>query len=249
MRLLYQDNQVQVWNGDSRDLSMVDDEGAGLVLTSPPWWNGGDYEHADQIGFGQSYADFHDDLRRVSEECLRCLLPGGAIILWMADLCRGGGCVPLAADTHRTLQLAGFVYEATYYWHSRPILPLPAPEVCVPMTARLVHSAQALIAYRKPGIRVPPPPEIVEASRIDPQEFRDSQQAVWTPDPANDSPYGRLIRLWSYTDDMVLEPFAGAGAAVPVLAKKLGRRCVAVELNEAACAQAIERVRETTFGG
>jgi site-specific DNA-methyltransferase (adenine-specific) len=244
LRLYYHDDRVQVWNGDARDLSIVDDESAGLVLTSPPWWNGGDYRHKDQIGFGQTYEEFHDSIRRVGQECLRCLLPGCAMILWMADLYREGGSVPLAADTHRPLQQAGFVYESTYYWYAWPRIPLPSPETCVPMTARPLHQAQVLIIYRKPGVRPPPPPEIVKASRIDPEEYRDSLQAVWTPGPLIDEPYGRLIRLWSYVDDIVLEPFAGEGAAVPVLAKQLGRRCIAVELNESICLQTVARVSE-----
>ena len=57
-------------------------------------------------------------------------------------------------------------------------------------------------------------------------------------------PYGRLIRLWSFVDDIVLDPFAGEGAAVPVLSKQLGRMCIAVELNEATCAHTAEPVRE-----
>lgn len=244
MHLYYQDDRAQVWNGDARDLSIVDDESVGLVLSSPPWWDGGDYRHENQIGFGQSYRDFHDSLELVSRECFRCLFPGSAIILWMADMNRMEGPVPLAADTHLPLQQAGFVYEATYYWYSHPDIPLPSPEACVPMTARLTQLVSVLIAYRKPGTRNPPSPEIVEASRIDPHEYQDSLQPVWTAGPLIEDPYARLIRLWSFVDDIVLDPFAGAGAAVPVLSKTLGRRSIAVELNESACAQTAERVRK-----
>lgn len=243
MRPEYQDDRVQVWNGDSRDLSIVADETIALTLTSPPWWNGGNYGHRDQIGFGQSYDAFHNDLEQVAKECLRCLIPGCAIILWMADLCRGGICTPLAADTHRTLQKAGFVFEGTFYWYGRAVLPLPAPETCTPTTARLTHTAQTLIVYRKHGERPPPAPEIVSASLIDPEEYRDSLEPIWTPDARNDNPYGRLIRLWSYIDDIVLEPFAGEGAVVPVEAVRLGRRCIAVELNPAICAKTVAKVR------
>ena len=102
----------------------------------------------------------------------------------------------------------------------------------------------SLIAYRKPGTRVPPPPEIVEASRIDPREYRDSLQPVWTPGPRIKDPYARLIRLWSYVDDIVLDPFAGEGATVPVRAKQLNRRSIAIELNQSICVQTVERVRE-----
>lgn len=242
MRLFYRDDRAQIWNGDARDLHVVDDESVGLVLTSPPWWDGGDYRHPDQIGFGQTREDFLDALRRAAEECLRCLMPGCAMILWMADIRRKEVPAPLAADTHRPLQQAGFVYEATYYWHSRAAIPPPSPEVCVPMTIRSNHYPGVLIAYRKPGTLVPPPPEIVEASRIDPEEYRESLQSIWTPDPLNDSPYGRLIRLWSYVDDIVLDPFAGEGS-VPILAGKLGRRSISVELNESTCVRLTELVR------
>mgnify|MGYP001476592396 CR=1 FL=1 len=133
---------------------------------------------------------------------------------------------------------------------SSSVTTLPSSAVGASLTGVMVMEREAstvacpAVSRAQPGTRVPPSPEIVEASRIDPHEYRDSLQPVWTPGPLISEPYGRLIRLWSFVDDIVLDPFAGEGAAVPVLSKQLGRMCIAVELNEATCAHTAEPVRE-----
>lgn len=242
MRLYYQDELVQVWNGDARHLKAIADESIGLVLTSPPWWNGGDYGHDDQIGFGQAYDDFLSSLVLAWKECYRCLQPGRAIIAWMADMAWRSEPVPLVADTHQTFRQAGFVYEGSIYWHAWLLKPMPHPDDCMPLTARPKEQPGVLIIYRKPGGVNPPPAEIVQASRIHPGEYRDSLQAVWTPAPMVNDPYPRLIRLWSYVGDTVLDPFVGQGT-VCAYAKQLGRRGIGVELNEVTCAYAAEWLR------
>lgn len=240
----YQDEQVEIWNGDARDLSTIPDACAGLVLTSPPWWDSGDYGHENQIGFGQTYEDYLTSLVLAWKACYRCLMPGRAIILWMADILWREEPVPLVADTHTTLQDAGFLYESTFYWHTPQSDPLPDPERCMPMTARPKHQPGIMILYRKPGVSTPLSPDIMEASRIDSHEYRDSLQAVWTPGPYMDDPYGRLIRLWSFVGDTVLDPFAGQGS-VPVFAKRLGRKGIAVELSASICVHTAGLVRDT----
>lgn len=244
MPLYYRDPWCQVWNEDARDLRFLADTSVHLVLTCPPWWDSGDYGHKAQIGFGQTREAYLDALIRVWEECRRCLQPGCAIILWMEDMYWREISVPLVADAHRTLQQAGFGYEATYYWQERSDRPLPEPHTCLPMTARPKEQASTLLVYRKPGARTPPYREIVHASRIDPREYRDSLRSVWTPETVRDDPYARLIRLWSYVGDVVLDPFAGQGA-ISVFAKKNGRKTIAVELNPDICVHTAERLRET----
>lgn len=242
MRLYYQDDHAQIWNGDARRLTEIEDESVGLVLTSPPWWDGGDYGHEHQIGFGQKYDDFLDALVLAWQECYRCLQPGRVAIAWMADMGWRSQPVPLATDTHQTFRRAGFQYEGTVYWYAWPFRPPPPPDACVPMTARLKESPGVLVIYRKPGTMTPPPPDAILASRIDPREYRDSLYPVWTPGPMLDDPYYRLIRLWSYAGETVLDPFVGQGT-VCAYAKRLGRRGVGVELNESTCAFAADMVR------
>lgn len=234
MRLCFEDAAVQLWNGDARQLDMVADESADLLFTCPPWWDSGDYDHPDQIGFGQTYVAYLEDLGRLWREGYRCLKPGRVLVAWVSDLLWRDIPVPLVADVHNLLRQHRFLYEMTYYWYEPRPATVSLDTPCMPMQIRPNVHAEVLLVYRKPGETALTPPEFVEASRIDPEEYRESRQAIWTPGGALDHPYARVIRLWSYTGDLILNPCAGQGS-IPLLARHAGRRCVAIELNSSYC--------------
>ena len=234
MRLYFEDEAIQLWNGDARKLDIVADESADLVFICPPWWDSGDYDHPDQIGFGQTYEAYLEALNQLWREGYRCLKPGRTLVAWVSDLLWRDKPVPLVADVHNLLRHNRFLYEMTYYWYEPRVATGLSNAPCTPMQIRPNVHAEVLLVYRKPGEAVLPPPEIVEASRIDPKEYQESRQAIWTPGGALDHPYARVIRLWSYTDDLILNPCAGQGT-IPLLARHMGRRCVAIELNATYC--------------
>ena len=66
------------------------------------------------------------------------------------------------------------------------------------------------------------------------KQWRAGRRAVWTPDDNLEHPYRRLIRLWSYTGETVLDPFAGQGT-IALAARALRRRSISVELNPESC--------------
>lgn len=235
MQLFHDEDQVQLWLGDARRMDPIPDGSAGLVLTCPPWWESGDYGHPDQIGFGQTYPDFLASLSEVWAQCYRCLMPGRAMIVWIADLLWREEPVALAADTHRGLQEAGFQYEATWYWFEpgKAVREEPA-DARVPLGCRPKVHAETILAYRKPGESEAPPPGVVEESVIPASAWQAGRQAVWTPGDNLEHPYRRLIRLWSYAGETVLDPFAGQGT-IALSARALGRRSISVELNPDAC--------------
>ncbi len=235
MRLYHDDGQVRLWLGDARNMDPIPDESAGLLLTCPPWWDGGDYGHPDQIGFGQAYSDFLDSLSRVWVHGFRCLMPGRAIIVWTADLLWREEAVPLVADTHRGLQETGFQYEATWYWFDPgKKRRKEEAEDRFPLAARPKVHAETILVYRKPGEPEAPAPDVMERSRVPEEAWLAGRQAVWTPEEDQEHPYSRLIRLWSYAGETVLDPFGGQGA-IALAARALGRRCVTVELNPDSC--------------
>ena len=235
MRLYHDDDRVRLWLGDARGMDPIPDGCAGMVLTCPPWWDGGDYGHPDQIGFGQTYPDFLASLSEVWAHCHRCLMPGRAMIVWIADLLWREEPVALVADAHRGLREAGFLYEATWYWFEpRKETRQEDADARVPLGCRPKVHAETILAYRKPGEPETPEAGVMEKSRVPAEEWRAARQAVWTPDDNLEHPYRRLIRLWSYAGETVLDPFAGQGA-IALAARALDRRSISVELNPDSC--------------
>ena len=235
MRPYHEEGQVQLWMGDARNMDPFPDGCAGLVLTCPPWYDSGDYGHPDQIGFGQSYAGFQASLAEVWAHCHRCLMPGRAIIVWIADLLWREEPIALVADTHRGLQETGFLYEATYYWfETRKSERAAEDEKRVPLGCRPKVHAETILVYRKPGEPEAPSPDVLQKSRVPEDEWRAGRQAVWMPDDKLEHPYKRLIRLWSYAGDTVLNPFSGQGT-IALSARSLERSCITVELNPDSC--------------
>ena len=162
-------------------------------------------------------------------------MPGRAIIVWIADLLWREEPVALVADTHRGLREAGFRYEATWYWFEPGKKPgKEAADIRLPLGCRPKVHAETILVYRKPGEAEPPAPDVMERSRVPASAWRAGRQAVWTPDENLEDPYRRLIRLWSYAGETVLDPFAGQGA-IALAARALERRCVTVELNPDSC--------------
>ena len=235
MRLYHNDDKVQLWLGDARSMDLFPEGCAGLVLTCPPWWESGDYDHPDQIGFGQSYSDFLASITEVWAHCYRCLMPGRAIIVWIADLLWREEPVALVADTHHALQETGFLYEATYYWFETGKKPKAIfQEEMFPLECRPKVHAETILVYRKPGNLETPAPDVLQKSRIPEEEWYAGRQAVWMPDNNLEHPYKRLIRLWSYVGETVLNPFSGQGT-IALNARSLERRCITVELNPDSC--------------
>ena len=257
MELYYQDSMVQIWNGDSRRLPMVADDSVGLVLTSPPYWDGSDYRHPNQIGFGQSYDEFSADLQGVLRECFRCLGPGRRIAMWVSDLFFGGARppVPLSADVHRLLQGVGFEFETTIFWHSaRPESTGGETPPFLTCGRYPAGGPQHLVVYQKPGKTPQPAAEVLAASTI-PAAYRSRlENPVWlSPEKGGPSslgeewfsPEGAVIRFWTLVGDVMLEPFAGAGSFCAA-AKRLGRRAIGIELNAKTCEEAAEQCRNAT---
>jgi DNA modification methylase len=107
--------------GDSRDLSFLEDNSVGLVVTSPPYWNKADYGPSDKnLGNQENYATFLAKIRPVFEECYRVLMPGRKICVVTANVNQhtdhGLLTFPLATDFAVLLRSIGFVMVNEVIW-------------------------------------------------------------------------------------------------------------------------------------
>lgn len=112
---------LQLYRRDSRNLSFLEPESVGIVVTSPPYWNKADYG-SSRINLGNiaGYLEFIESLRPTFQECYRVLIPGRKLCVVTANVNQytdfGLLCFPLAADIVRLLREIGFVMVSEIIW-------------------------------------------------------------------------------------------------------------------------------------
>ena len=109
-------------NGDSRNMSQINDESVELVITSPPYWQLKNYENERQIGFNQSYEDYINHLNLVWSECYRILQPGRRLCINIGDQFARSAyygrykVVAIHSEIIRFCETVGFDYLGSIIW-------------------------------------------------------------------------------------------------------------------------------------
>ena len=122
-RLDVVDPKFIVHNSSSANMSTVEDESVGIVVTSPPYWNKANYGAFDgNIGGYEYYDDFLADLENIFRECYRVLLPGRKMCVVTANVNQntkeyGLVTIPLASDMTKVLQMVGFSLINQIIWN------------------------------------------------------------------------------------------------------------------------------------
>ncbi|MGB9005097.1 MAG: site-specific DNA-methyltransferase [Candidatus Aminicenantales bacterium] len=246
-------------NGDARNLSFLSDESVHLVVTSPPYWNLKQYkENPDQLGHIEDYEAFLAELEKVWRHVFRILVPGGRLVCVVGDVCvarRDFGrhlVFPLHADICVICRRIGFDNLNPIIWHKianasyevsngskflgKPYEP----------NAIIKNDMEFILMQRKPGGYRKPSNSQREASKISKDEFARWFQQIWNipgastkhhPAPFPMEVATRLIRMFSFMGDTVIDPFCGSGTTM-VAAMRTGRNSVGVEIEPEYCRQA-----------
>lgn len=257
--------------GDARAMTWLADESVHLVVTSPPYWTLKSYErNPDQLGEIEDYERFLDELDRVWRECSRVLVPGGRICCVVGDVCvprkRGGRhyVMPLHADIQvraRRLNLdcltpilwqkiANGVTEAEGNgagFYGKPYQP----------GAIVKNDVEYILFFRKGGEYRSPSPLQRVLSMLNREEMRAWLRSAWCdvkgestrrghPAPFPVALAERLIRMFSFAGDTVLDPFSGTGTTA-LAAIATGRNSVSVEIEPKYHRLAEERLRQATW--
>lgn len=233
--------------GNSMIMPEIPDQSIHLMVTSPPYFNA----PFDYKNLFETYSQYLGVLKRVASEIYRVLQEGRIAVLNIDDMLIDGQKYPIVADATRIFLEVGFRYRDRIVWkkpdgylriskRSGVILQNPYPMYFYPdnLLESIVIFQKGKFDYRSIS------KDIREASKIDKKEFSENKwyMTLWqmtnvlpgSPLEKNiaafpeELPY-RIIRLFSYKGETVLDPFAGSGTTMK-MARELGRNSICIEI-------------------
>jgi DNA modification methylase len=239
--------------GDARDLSFIDSESVHLICTSPPYGSLKEYpDHPGQLGNMPDYDEFLDELDAVWTECLRILVPGGRVACVVGDVCisrRQGGrhhVLPLSADIQVRARKIGFDNLTPIRWLKVANMKLEASKSSRYLgkpnlpNGIVKNDLEHILFLRKPGGYRKPTSHMEKASRIETDDYVRYFSPVWTdvtgqirrdhPAPYPPEIPRRLIRMFSFAGDTVVDPFSGTGTTA-LAAMETDRNSISVEID------------------
>jgi modification methylase len=261
----------EVYPGDARHMDFLRPRSVHLVVCSPPYWTLKEYRDSEgQLGHVSDYDGFLDDLDRVWTQCYRALVPGGRLVIVVGDVClsrrRNKGrhtVVPLHASIQERCRKLGFDNLQGIFWHKianalyevengsgflgKPYEP----------NAVIKNDVEYILMQRKPGGYRSPSVETRVLSVISEADYQKWFRLVWDDLPGastrdHPAPYPaelaeRLVRMFSFAGDTVLDPFLGTGTT-SVAAARCGRNGIGVEIDPHYRKMASDRIARETEG-
>jgi modification methylase len=258
--------------GDARELNWLAPESIHLVVTSPPYWTLKQYEPANdsQLGAIEDYESFLAELDKVWAGCVRALAPGGRICCVIGDVCmprkKAGRhfVMPLHADIQVRARGFGLDVLTPILWqkiangvteaegngagfYGKPYQP----------GAIIKNDVEYILFLRKGGEYRSPSPLQRALSMLNKTEMQAWLRSFWTDikgestRKGHPAPYPvplaeRLIKMFSFAGDTVLDPFCGTGTTA-IAAMNCGRNSVSIEIEQKYLAMAHQRLREEAF--
>ena len=255
---------LTICRGDSRELDWIAPGSVHLVLTSPPYWTLKEYPHSEgQLGLVEDYDAFHNELEKVWKHCFRVLVPGGRLVCVVGDVClsrRKHGkhsVMPMHADIIVRARRIGFDNLTPIFWHKitnasyevengssflgKPYEP----------NAIVKNDVEFILMLRKPGGYRQPTNEQREASRLSKQERQAWFRQIWNgprgestrhhPAPFPEELARRLVRMFSFAGDTVLDPFMATGTTL-LASARCGRNAIGMEIEPAYVMMSKERI-------
>jgi site-specific DNA-methyltransferase (adenine-specific) len=237
--------------GDSRNMSELKDESVHLIVTSPPYWQLKDYGNGNQIGFNDSYEDYINNLNLVWKECYRVLHNGCRLCVNIGDQFARSvyygryKIIPIREEIIRFCETIGFDYMGAIIWQKVTTCNTTGGATIMgsfpyPRNGIIKLDYEFILIFKKLGDPPKVSREIKEKSKLTTEEWNEYFYGHWNfPGERQDKHLAmfpeelpkRLIRMFSFVGDTVLDPFLGSGTTC-LAAKNLNRNSVGYEINK-----------------
>lgn len=236
---------------DSRRMDELANESVHLAITSPPYWQLKDYGNGNQIGFNDSYEDYINNLNLVWQECYRVLHEGCRLCINIGDQFARSvyygryKIIPIRTEIIKFCETIGFDYMGAIIWQKVTTCNTTGGATIMgsypyPRNGIIKLDYEFILIFKKLGKPPRVSREIKEKSRLSKEEWNIYFNGHWNFAGEKQDKHlamfpeelpKRLIKMFSFVGDTVLDPFLGSGTTC-LASRNLNRSSVGYELNQ-----------------
>lgn len=237
-------------NGDSRQMSELNDESVHLIVTSPPYWQLKDYGTDNQIGFHDDYETYINHLNLTWAECFRVLHKGCRLCINIGDQFARSTyygrykIIPIHSEIIKFCEMIGFDFMGQIIWQKQTTMNTSGGASIMgsyphPRNGIVKLDFEYILLFKKQGNAPKPTKEQKDNSAMTNEEWKTYFNGHWYFTGAKQDKHlamfpeelpHRLIKMFSFPEETVLDPFMGSGTTA-LAARKLNRNSVGYEIN------------------
>lgn len=240
----------KIINGDSRQMNELKDESIHLIVTSPPYWQLKDYGTENQIGFHHDYETYINHLNLTWKECFRVLHKGCRLCINIGDQFARSvyygryKIIPIHTEIIKFCEVIGFDFMGSIIWQKTTTMNTTGGASIMgsfphPRNGIVKLDFEYILLFKKQGDAPKPTKEQKELSAMTTEEWNTYFNGHWYINGAKQDKHlamfpeelpKRLIKMFSFPNENVLDPFLGSGTTA-LVAKSLGRNSCGYEIN------------------